>query len=100
VKQTMKAEGRRDWCFVTHKGEKIPSGHSGELGVSGDSGECSTRDGGGLALALRAARRGDRGGGGALRGVRVITCRHLGQRVGHSATVGGQADLPGQQWLS
>jgi hypothetical protein len=85
VKQTRKAEGRRDWCFVIHSGEKIPSGQSGELGVSGDSGECSTRDGGGLALALRAERRGERGGGRALRGGRVKTCHHLGQCVGHSA---------------
>lgn len=51
----------------------MPSGYNGELGVKGDRGECSTSGGGGLPFAPAADRRGEWGGGGALRGGRVKT---------------------------
>ena len=67
-KKARRAQGSRDWCFVTHRGDKMPSGYKGELGVNGDRGECRTSGGGGLPFATTADKRGEWGGGGALRG--------------------------------
>lgn len=73
-RKLMNVHGKRDWCFKIQRGENIPSGYRGELGVKGESGECRTSCGGGFPDATAAERRGERGGGGALRGGRAYAC--------------------------
>jgi len=59
AKKLRNAHGSRDWCFNTQRGEKIPSGYKGELGVKGDSGEWRISCGGGFPDPTEAERRGE-----------------------------------------